>query len=729
MRNSAFIVGALVAVASVAFAGDVEDLHAAAQNGDLAKVKVLLEKGVDVNAKSKYGATALSFACDKGAVDIVKLLLEKNADVNVEDTFYHATPVTWAVMKERYDIAALLIEHGATGSDQLLMTAASEGQVALAKACVEHGKPSPEALTKALQTAERKNHPEVAEIFKKAGAMPSSAPAVSVSTERLAALSGTYKNAQIGVKIIFRAEDGALKGVVPGQPEITYAPTAPDTFESVEYPGVTIIFPANEPKPNKLTLKQGGATFDFDRETADASAAAASAPVPASAPTVAFEEPKGKVEKPLNWPQFRGPKASGVADGQFPPTRWDVKSGENVRWKTPLPGLSHASPIVWGDRVFVLTATSGGEDELRHGLFGDTGYATDFEKTFKWDLVCLDKKTGNVLWQKTGAEGKPPVKRHTKATHANSTPATDGQRVIALLASQYLCAFDFDGTQLWKQDLGVLDSGWFYDAEYQWGFGASPIIWNDLVILQCDVQKQPFIAAWNVKTGERVWTTPRDEVCSWASGAVFDFDSGSELVTNGTRAIRGYNPRDGKELWKLVGNSEVCVPTPIFAGGNIFITSGYSPMQPIYAIKPGARGDISLTGDALTNDKITWSTKRGGPYMQTPIAYGDLLYASKDNGVLTVYNIADGKKLYTERLGGGGAFTASPVAADGRIYFTSEDGDIIVIRHGEKFEKLAESSIGEVCMATPAISDGLFIVRTDKSVFAFGAGKGVASAK
>lgn len=726
MRATALLIGTLLTIGIPARAGDVEDFHIAAQNGDLAKVRALLEKGVDVNAKSQYGATALSFACDKGALEIVKLLLEKGADVNIRDSFYQAMPITWAVMRKHYDIAALLVAHGLEGAGDVLMTAVSEGHIGLTQACIEHGKPGPEILTKALQAAQSANKVEIAELLKKAGAAPATAPAVQVTPERLAALSGTYKNAQIGLQITFRPGEGALKGVVPGQPEITYAATSQDTYESVEFPGITLTFPSGEASPTKFSLKQGGGIFEFERITAEAAVAAAA---PGSAPALLAEEPKGVVEKPMNWPQFRGQHASGVADGQFPPTRWDVKGGENVRWKTPLAGLSHASPIVWGERVIVLAASSGADDELRHGLFGDTDYAKDYDKVFKWDVVCLDKKTGAVIWRQTGAEGKPPVKRHIKATHANSTPATDGQRVIALLASQYLVAFDLDGAPLWKRDLGVLDSGWFYDAEYQWGFGASPIIWNDLVILQCDIQQKPFIAAWNVKTGEQVWSTPRDEVCSWASGAVFEFESGPELVTNGTRAIRGYDPRDGKELWRLVGNSEVCVPTPIFSGGHIFITSGYSPVQPIYAIKPGARGDISLQGEALSNEKIAWSTKRGGPYMQTPIAYGDKLYAAKDNGVLTVYGLADGKKIYTERLGGGGAFTASPVAADGRIYFTSEDGEVIVLRHGDKFEKLAENEVGEVCMATPAISEGLFIVRTDKSVIAFGAGKGVAASR
>jgi outer membrane protein assembly factor BamB len=267
----------------------------------------------------------------------------------------------------------------------------------------------------------------------------------------------------------------------------------------------------------------------------------------------------------------------------------------------------------------------------------------------------------------------------------------------------------------------VLDSGWFYDPDYQWEHGSSPIIYKDLVIVQADVQKDSFIAAYSLKTGKQVWKTQRDEISSWGTPTVYEGKTRAELVTNGSKAIRGYDPATGKELWRLTPNSEVTTPTPFAAHDLIYVTSGYRIIQPIYAIRPGANGDISLKDDKASNDSIAWSKKRGGPYMPTPIVYGDLLYSLSNNGVLTAYKAVTGEQVYQERLAGkGGAFTASPVASDGKVYLSSEDGEVFVVKAGPKHELLATNPVGEVMMATPAISDGLVIVRGINHLFAFG---------
>ena len=274
---------------------------------------------------------------------------------------------------------------------------------------------------------------------------------------------------------------------------------------------------------------------------------------------------------------------------------------------------------------------------------------------------------------------------------------------------------------MWKQDLGVLDAGWFYDPDYQWEYGASPIIYKNMVIVQADIQKNSFIAAYDIKNGKRLWMTPREEIPSWSSPTVYEGKTRAELVTNGTKAIRGYDPATGKELWRLGPNSEVATPTPIFAHDLIYVTTGYRVIQPIYVIKPGATGDISLKDGKESSDFIAWSKTRGGPYMPTPVIYGDLLYIVSNQGVLTTYQAKTGERVYQERLGGkGGAFTASPVASDGKIYLSSEDGDVFVVKAGPKYELLATNPVGQVIMATPAISDGLVIVRGINHVFAFG---------
>jgi len=422
-----------------------------------------------------------------------------------------------------------------------------------------------------------------------------------------------------------------------------------------------------------------------------------------------------------NWPQFRGPGASGVAEGQAAAQTWNAEKGENVVWKTNVPGLAHSSPVIWGNVVFVTTAvTSAAKDETRYGLYGDVAPVKDDPK-HTWKVYALDKRTGKILWERIASEGVPKVKRHPKSTHADATPVTDGKHLVVLFGSEGLYAYDFKGKLLWKQDLGVLDAGWFYDPDYQWEYGSSPIIYKNLVIIQADIQKDSFVAAYNLKNGKLVWKTQREEIPSWGTPTVYEGKTRAELITNGSKAIRGYDPQTGKELWRLTPNSEVTTPTPIIAHDLIYVTSGYRPIQPIYAIRPGASGDISLKDGKDSSEFIAWSKPRGGPYMPTPIVYGDLLYTLSNQGVVTAYDAKTGERIYQERLGGkGGAFTSSPVASDGKLYFSSEDGEVFVVKAGPKHELLATNPVGEVMMATPAISDGLVIVRGINHVFAFG---------
>lgn len=421
-----------------------------------------------------------------------------------------------------------------------------------------------------------------------------------------------------------------------------------------------------------------------------------------------------------NWPQFRGPGATGVNEGLAKPVKFDAAKSENLRWKTPIPGLSHASPVVWGDKVFVVTAVTSGKDETRFGLYGDVKPVKD-DPPHVWKVYALDKATGKILWERVAYEGIPKVKRHPKSSHAASTPATDGKYLIVNFGSEGLYAYDFKGKLLWKKDLGVLDAGWFYDVDYQWEYGSSPIIYKNMVIVQADIQKNSFIAAYDIKNGKELWRTAREELPSWGSPTVYEGKTRAELITVGPKKIRSYDPATGKELWYLGPMSEITTPTPFVAHDLIFITSGYAPIQPIYAIKPGGNGDLTLKDGKESSEFIAWSKQRGGPYMPTPIVYGDLLYTCSNQGVLTAYNAKTGERVYQERLGGtGAAFTASPVASDGKIYLSSEDGDVFVVKAGPKYELLSKNPVGEVMMATPAISDGLLIVRTVSHLYAFG---------
>ncbi|GAB4467172.1 MAG: PQQ-binding-like beta-propeller repeat protein [Armatimonadaceae bacterium] len=431
------------------------------------------------------------------------------------------------------------------------------------------------------------------------------------------------------------------------------------------------------------------------------------------------QEGKAPAKTSPNWSGFRGNNASGIAEGYPTPVKWDVEKGENVLWKTPLPGLGHSSPVIWGDRIFVTTAISGKENpELKVGLYGNIAPVNDdTEHTFK--VYCLNKKTGKILWEKVAYKGVPKVKRHTKATHANSTVATDGKNVVAFFGSEGLYCYGMDGKLRWQKDFGTLDSGFFMVPDAQWGFASSPVIHGNKVLVQCDVQKNSFVAALDLNTGKEIWRTPREEVPTWSTPTVCTVGGRAQVVMNGWKHIGGYDLETGKELWRMAGGGDIPVPTPVVGQDLIFITNAHGRMAPIYAVRPSATGDISLTGDAVSNAHIAWSTHRDGAYMQTPLVYGQYLYNCRDNGILSCYEAKTGNKVYSERLGTGRTgFTASSVAANGKLYLTSEMGDIYVVKTGPAFEVLSVNPMGEVCMATPAISEGTLFWRTQGHVVA-----------
>jgi len=422
-----------------------------------------------------------------------------------------------------------------------------------------------------------------------------------------------------------------------------------------------------------------------------------------------------------SWPSFRGPQASGIAEGQNLPDRWNGTTGENILWRTPIPGLAHSSPVVWGHRIFVTSASSSDpKATFRPGLYGD-GDASEDRSHHRWMIYALDKRTGKVLWEGAAHQGVPVDKRHIKSTYANSTPATDGRIVVAWFGSQGVHAYDVKGRFLWKVDLGRLDLGAYDIPTYEWGPASSPIIWNGLVILQCDTQSDSFLLALDGDTGKTVWKTERDELPSWGTPTVAITSAGPELVTNASNYIRGYDPRTGKELWRLGRSSKITAPTPIFTDDMFVIVSGRAPERPIFVVRAGARADLTLPEGKSNSESIAWSRTGRGSYMPTPLVYNGILYVLANNGVLDAYNLRSGEELYRQRLPlVGSGFSASPVASDGKLYLSNEDGEILVVAAGEKFSHVATNSMGELLMATPALSDGVMYVRTSASLFAIG---------
>ncbi len=418
------------------------------------------------------------------------------------------------------------------------------------------------------------------------------------------------------------------------------------------------------------------------------------------------------------WPSFRGPSASGVADGQSPPVAWDVQRGYNVEWATPIPGLGHSSPVVWGDRIFLTSAVSEDPDPVfRYGTDGRQDRRSD-RSSNTWYVYAIDRDSGDVLWKREATSGNPTIQRHPKNSYASATPATDGEHVVALVATGGLFCFDVEGEPLWQVDLGPLDAGASYDNAYQWGAASSPIIWQDLVIVQADQQQGSFIAAFDIDTGDEVWRKSRDLISSFSTPTIHEGAERTELVTNGAGTMHGYDPRTGEELWRMSGSSLNTTPTPVSDQGLIYLTSGYRT-RPVFAIRAGAVGDISLATGETSNEHVAWSSPRDGPYMASPLAYRGYLYVVSANGVLTVFDAANGERVYKRRIGDrGGAYSASPIAADGRIYLTSEDGDVFVVRAGPEYELLAVNSMGAVCLATPAISGGQMFIRTTEHLVA-----------
>jgi outer membrane protein assembly factor BamB len=411
------------------------------------------------------------------------------------------------------------------------------------------------------------------------------------------------------------------------------------------------------------------------------------------------------------WPSFRGAQASGVSASATPPLTWDVSSSRNVAWRTAIPGLGHSSPIVWGNRVFLTTAVSDAPAS-QSLVLGDSSVAgIDPAKDLvphRWEVMALDRASGKVMWTRSVHQGVPRVRRHAKGSHASATPTTDGRVLVAMLGSEGLYAFDLNGKELWRRDFGALAVGLADDPDYEWGPASSPVIHGDTLLVQNDRYKDSFLMALDLHTGKELWRSAREERPAWSTPLVHVYQGQTTVVVVSPLFIRGHDFRTGKELWRIADpDGQVKVSTPVAAGDLAIATGGWpSAAKPILAVR-------------ARDGEVVWRQERGSPYTTTPLVYDGLLYVLTDNGILSAYEVNSGTRLYQSRLSAAaGSFSSSPVAAAGRIYFTSEDGVVVVVRAGRKFEVLANNEMHEVCMATPALAGDMLLVRTKSHLYA-----------
>ena len=433
------------------------------------------------------------------------------------------------------------------------------------------------------------------------------------------------------------------------------------------------------------------------------------------------------------WAQFRGPRAGDIADDPALPDTWSET--ENVVWKIDIPGLSWSSPVVEGDHIFVTTAISAGDEpEPVKGLYdpGDDNGSRVSSNEHRWVVYDIDFETGQVRWQRELHSGVPGIARHLKNTFASETPVTDGRRVYVYFGSIGLvAAYNMSGEAVWVTEIGA------FEAVSGFGSAASPILHEDRLFILNDNTTQSFLAAFDKSTGEALWRVNRQERGgTWATPFVWVNELRTEIVTSGTTAVRSYD-LDGNLLWEIHGMSGLTVPTPFAKHGLLYLSSGYpgGGLRPVYAVRPGASGDISLwppstpgparaafagrfPGERISSEHIAWAYPLLGTYNTTALVYGRYYYTLLDRGFLLAHDARTGEQIYgRQRLEIGNGFTASPWAYNGKIFLLSEDGDTFVVRAGPEFEILHKNSLDEMSLATPAVARGSVILRTQSKLY------------
>lgn len=427
-----------------------------------------------------------------------------------------------------------------------------------------------------------------------------------------------------------------------------------------------------------------------------------------------------QVNPDRQWTSYRGKFSSGVLDNANLPESFDILNMINVRWKREIPGLGLSSPVIWDNKIFITSAI-GQTDKagFKPGLYCDITPVKD-SSVHEWKVFCIDKNTGKTLWERTSFKGIPRIKRHPKSTHANTSVATDGKYVVAFFGSEGLFCYDMNGNLIWQKNFGLLKSVFFAVKSAEWEFASSPVIYKGVLIVQCDVLENSFVAAYDVKTGKELWKTQRDEYPGWCTPNIYTYSGKTYIALNGYKNRGGYDFETGKEVWKMSGGGDIQIPTPIVGNDMIYFNSAHGRYSPIIAVKTNAVGDITLKETETSNDYIQWSLPRGGSYMHTLLLYKNHLYNLNWNGTLICLDPLTGKEIYHAKLGEANSFIASPVASDSKIYVVDENGTIYIVQDGETFKLLAEIPMNDTCLTAPAITDGMIIFRTQKYLVAAG---------
>lgn len=417
-----------------------------------------------------------------------------------------------------------------------------------------------------------------------------------------------------------------------------------------------------------------------------------------------------------HWPQWRGPFFNGMARGDAP-TTWSDTS--NIKWKAEIPGRGFSTPVVWGDRIFLTTAiptgtpppapsqpaaSEQGQGGQRRGPGGGAGPLVEH----RFEVLALDRKTGKILWQRTAKVATPHEGYHRAyGSFASNSPATDGKYVYASFGSRGIYAYDFNGKLIWQKDLNVQ-----MKMRLAFGEGSAPLIVGNRLFLVFDHEAESFIVALDKRNGKELWRVARDEPSSWSTPLAIDHGGRTEIVVSATKKVRSYDPETGKVLWESAGLGSNAIPVPVYQSGMVYVMSGHRDPR-LMAIKLGKQGD--LTG----SDSIVWSHTRGVPYTASPVLYDNKLYVVTDNGMITAFNATTGEAYYAQtRLPKAANLKASPIGANGKLYLATEDGDVVVLKMGEKFEVLATNHLtDQVFIATPVIAGGELFLRGQNTLF------------